>query len=345
MKKILYKRSLEGQLIWIAELKGKAVHISYGQKGGNLMSTVHECKSEYKARVEFYRRVDKKIDREGYTDSPQDKIPEMPMLASQYNGHSLPETVAIQPKLDGIRCIGSNEGLHSRRRTPITSLFFIEQVLKDLPDGIVLDGELYAHGESWETQLSLIKRDEFHPRAFNLVRYHVFDLVDYDMPFLDRYKKLTELFESLPLAHCTLVDTTLVRGFHLSRFKHLKNMEKQGYEGVIIRHPSGLYKANSRSSDLQKLKSVHDEEFQIVDIVSSKTGREEGCAIYVLETDQGRQFRARPADDINRRSTIYKNRRAFIGYWTKVKFFGKSDLGIPRTPRAYGLAKTREELQ
>src|SRR3546814_5944064 len=68
-----------------------------------------------------------------------------PMLAEKYDAF---EPGFAQPKLDGVRCIATKDGLFSRQGKPITSCPHISTALTPLFEpttSLELDGELYNH--------------------------------------------------------------------------------------------------------------------------------------------------------------------------------------------------------
>ena len=101
-----------------------------------------------------------------------------PMLANTYDAaihYNLPDIVAVQPKLDGIRCIASVKGLHSRSNMLITSAPHIKLACNLSPE-TYLDGELYIEGASFDEHLEIINRKTPHKR-WREIKYNVFDIV------------------------------------------------------------------------------------------------------------------------------------------------------------------------
>jgi DNA ligase-1 len=339
---LLYKIGESGMLLWEATISGTSLVIQHGLAHGSPQTSIIEFPTAQEATVEAQRRYNKKRDREGYTaEQPTDK-PAMPMLATSYKEfrHKMPAIVAVQPKMDGIRCVATNSALLTRRNEPITSVPHISEVLKRLPPGIILDGELYSHDKSFQDILSLVKRGTPKNDALNSIIYCVFDIIN-ENPFRTRqleYQYFCDLlgWPIIPIA------TELVKKKDVEAV--LRFRVDQGFEGVMVRDPEGFYEPNKRSYYLQKYKSFSDTEFQIVDIVASARGREEGAAIYVCVTPDGKKFRARPRMSLPQRSMIYRERNSFIGYWTRITYQGLTNSGVPRQPIAEGLEPTRERL-
>ncbi len=70
---------------------------------------------------EYYSRIAYQRDRKGYSVEIPTSRPSLPMLAQEYKKNPEFAQTALQPKLDGIRCIMSNEGLLSRKNRYFTS--------------------------------------------------------------------------------------------------------------------------------------------------------------------------------------------------------------------------------
>lgn len=342
MTTTLYKLTETNLLSWSIAVDGKIVVIEHGQVNGKKQIDKHECGSIALAFEEMERRISLKKDQQGYSYEEPTNIPRLPMLASSFAAHNLASIVRIQPKLDGIRCIGTYNQMQSRRGELINSMPHIQQALSTLPPGIRLDGELYCHGESFQEHLSVIKRDT-PVREHSKFKYHVFDVQLDDEIYETRLEFLKKIFQvhfppHLPMV---LVPTISIKkeDIVVAAYKHYHM-----YEGVILRNPMGLYRYNTRSPDLQKYKFVNTEECKIVDIVASKTGREAGAAIFVC-SHNGTTFKVRPKMSLYIRKGIFENASSFIGRWTRVTFESYSDKGKPLKPRAEGIEWIKEDLQ
>jgi DNA ligase-1 len=95
-----------------------------------------------------------------------------PMLADEW-GHrkdKIEYPVWVQPKLDGVRCIASKDGLYSRQGKPILAAPHILEALTPLfeinPD-LILDGELYNHDlkEDFNKIISLVRKTKPNKRG------------------------------------------------------------------------------------------------------------------------------------------------------------------------------------
>ena len=176
---LLYKTSPSGkELFWSCTIDDERLIIEYGQTTGTPIVNIISCGSFENARQTYATRVNAKMEREGYSLENMVTERTFPMLATTYDAgihYNLPSTVAIQPKLDGIRCIASLKGLHSRSNMLITSAPHIKLACNLSPE-IYLDGELYVEGAKFEEQLEIINRKTPHKR-WSEIKYNVFDIV------------------------------------------------------------------------------------------------------------------------------------------------------------------------
>ena len=141
---------------------------------GNLVKNSTICKpknigksNEKNAReqaiLEMYSRVDKKL-RSGYfttVEEAQNKNVILPMLAKSYedHNHKIVYPCYAQPKLDGMRASVSKNEMLSRKGIGIKTMDHILNELKPVfineTDDNILDGELYAHGLSFQDNMKV----------------------------------------------------------------------------------------------------------------------------------------------------------------------------------------------
>lgn len=195
-----------------------------------------------------------------------------PMLASKYD--SVKHTdfpYYSQPKLDGVRCLISKDGMQSRQGKPIISAPHIMEELfhffELFPD-VVLDGELYNHElkNDFEKLISLVRKTK--PTAEDLeeskriVQYHVYDIVG-PGSFEERIEFVGDTFDDW---HGSIVFVPTRIAEHEGDVQmFLNDYLTQGYEGQMLRVPDSPYESK-RSKFLMKHKEFQDEEFEIVSI-------------------------------------------------------------------------------
>jgi DNA ligase-1 len=126
------------------------------------------------------------------------------------------------------------------------------------------------------------------------------------------------------------VPTTLVRNTGEADELHEQNVSN-GYEGTMYRTPMGPYKIRLRSKDLLKRKDFQTEEYRIVG-AEEADGRDIGTVIWVVETDDGTEFRVRPRGSLEIRRKWWRDRDGYIGKRLTVRFQNLTEGGIPRFP-------------
>ena len=206
-----------------------------------------------------------------------------PMLASKWEDSKDKITYPIfsQPKLDGIRCIVTKDGMFSRNGKPIISAPHIYESLKPLFDetpDLIFDGELYADkfANDFNKIVSLVKKSK--PTAADLkeskknIQYWIYDLPSEDDTFEMRSQALYDLFMEWSYfnAHCINVDTDVCKS-EKEVMKLYERYVEQGFEGQMLR-VNDVYE-NKRSKFLLKHKSFVDEEYTIIDIVEGEGNR------------------------------------------------------------------------
>ena len=322
----------------------------------NETSPLEQCISEVK------RKWTDKKEKEGYTEKEEEEEEDItttstssviyPMLAQKYdskkpkkNGIVFP--CFVQPKLDGLRCIVYKSATGTIVTQSRTGGIFenMEHITGDLMGlfnkypQLVLDGELYTTEIPFENLAGLIKKKKKHVSeedAHNIkqIAYHVYDLISQDMPFSERIVLLhTVLKENAPKK--TQTNVKFVKTYEAKSdaefYEKFQEFIAEGYEGAMLRNTFGLYKQNTRSSDLQKYKEFQEEEFKVIDYAQGE-GRDTGCIIWICETPEGETFNARPRGTMEYRRDLYKTGKKYIGSLLTVIFQGVSLSGVPRFP-------------
>lgn len=200
-----------------------------------------------------------------------------PMLAYDYFKHSKKveewNDIYIQPKLDGYRMIYNSKSGKCTSRQGIEYNILYGQTLNNelckLKD-IILDGELYTDKLDFE-ELAVLKKKKVLKNDLNnlnMVKYHVYDIVDKTKTFRERNDILKQLFKEYDFEMIEYVDTYNIKKTEMLqkelRSYHDKFVEEK-FEGAIIRNGDAEYLENHRSTSLLKYKDFGDAEFEIVD--------------------------------------------------------------------------------
>lgn len=267
-----------------------------------------------------------------------------PMLAYEMSKvGELTYPVFIQPKLDGNRCLAARIGGEIRlwsRGGKWFDLPHIAQALESIliDENVILDGELYVHGETLQTINSWIKKARPEtPR----IQYHVYDTV-LNEAYQARLCHLKSLIDDAN-PHIVLCKTDVVHNEEELMAKHSKWVAA-GYEGSIVRDGHTPYQPR-RSKSLVKVKDFQDAEFTVLSVVPGtprtlQCGTQLQCAIYECCAANGKTFRVTAPGDMHAKHDAFLNAVDAIGKPLTVKFFNLTKDGLPFLPVAIDLRPT-----
>ena len=278
----------------------------------------------------------------------------LPMLAEKFQqrGKAIVFPCFIQPKFDGTRTIGlcgipsGKPCLYSRNRKTYPHLEHIQAVLRKLPSGLILDGEVFTTALTFQEIVGLVKKktllDEDKPKHA-LLEFHVYDIVDTTKTCEERLAILTGLFKGgLPgqpravegfegsgtvLKLCPTEELASKEGLKAKHDEYVA----AGFEGIMLRNKKGPYAVGKRSAELQKYKEMMDDEYKIVGFYEGE-GEEAGCVVWECVTPEGRTFRCRPKGTQEERRVLFKNGASSIGKMLSVTYQELTTDGIPRFP-------------
>lgn len=240
-----------------------------------------------------------------------------------------------QPKLDGLRCIArlrnGNISLFSRTQKEYITVPHIAAELESLlrrHKDIDLDGELYNHKykKDFNQIVSLIRRDELHPK-YTLAQYHIYDIAA-PGAYLSRTKELSTLLTGA--TYCFQVETVPINSYD-ELLQYQTTCIEAGYEGCMYRNLSGEYE-NKRSSNLLKVKTFQDAEFEIVGVVEGKGKLMGKVGKFVCLLPDGRTFGAKPMGNMELIEQYWKDQKECVGKQATVKFQNYTPEGVPRFP-------------
>lgn len=258
---------------------------------------------------------------------PAEALP-LPMLAEKFSERKkhIQYPCAVQPKVDGARMLFDGAKGWTRQGNLVLP-GVIEHLLFDT-GGVILDGELMLpHDEfGFEKTSSAIKR--VSDLSKHLV-YYVYDIADEGETYRERHLRLQQVAKTFP-KQVQLVETRIVNSEAGVMEAHGEFVE-QGHEGAMARNLAGAYRFKDRTNDLQKVKEFQDDEYEIVG-VEEGTAKFEGCAIMVLKTKDGKEFRATPKMSAEEKRALYQRRAEVIGKLGTVVYQNLSPDGIPRFP-------------
>jgi DNA ligase 1 len=354
----IYKKTKTGATQeWTIEVSDNRYRTHSGQVGGQITTnawTVVYGKNTGKANgttdneqalKEAIAKRTKKLES-GYFESIHNIDEQQyfePMLAAKWEDYKDKVTYPIfsQPKLDGIRCIVTKDGMFSRNGKPIISAPHIREslnsVFKKHPT-LILDGELYADkfANDFNSIVSLVKKtkptvDDLKESAKN-IQYWIYDIPSSNKTFNHRGFDLDELFDDYLNEfeqHCVLVPTQICENEDevMELYGEYVN---EGYEGQILRLDAKY--ENKRSKSLLKHKSFIDEEYTIKDICEGEGNRTGTAGYMVFETADGKPFKSNVKGTWEETAEMLKSKKKLIGKQATIKYFNLTPDGIPRFP-------------
>jgi len=354
----IYKKTKTGKVQeWTIEVKGNQYRTISGQTDGEKITNewtdcdiknagrANATTPEEQAIKEAEAKRKKKLES-GYFESIEDinKVQYFePMLAQKYEDHEINYPVYSQPKLDGIRCILTKDGMFSRNGKKIISAPHIRQNLdlffKDYPNAI-LDGELYCDkfANDFNKICSLVKRtkptDKELEESADSIQYWVYDapiigLLNQSDLFYDRYELVSNALTKRKYNSIVVV-TTLKVGKEEELTQAYELYMENGYEGQMVRLNKDY--ENKRSKYLLKRKEFMDEEFKILDVVEGEGNRKGTAGYMTFKNKVGRAFKSNIKGDFDYLAKLLKDKNKIIGKKATIKFFNYTPDEVPRFP-------------
>lgn len=237
-----------------------------------------------------------------------------------------------QPKINGVRAtikydnkvvIKSKEGKEYNVAHINDFLNINNDIFEYKGKQLVLDGELYIHGELLQDIGSAVNKPNLNtPR----IVFVLFDIAIEDTTNLDRWKLIKDHIKPKLDQHlkCPI---QIIKSMAIPNDTAAQNFTdiciSQGYEGAIFRQFSGMYAFGKRPQDMTKLKRCISAEFKIVDIVPQKVDPMKGN--FTCITKEGVRFDVTPKGDESFKAHLLRERSRYIGMnltcdfyeWTK----------------------------
>ena len=157
--------------------------------------------------------------------------------------------------MDGVRAYWNGEKLLSRHGKELN---VPEWMVKSLPNGVKLDGELWMGRGTFDKLKAALKssldNDEVGNLWKNEIKYVVFDLVDSEMLYEERMEELRRM--KLP-SFASVVEVEECRGNdHLN--DRLQSIVRNDGEGIVLTKPHSQYVGERTRSRLKvKVRSFH----------------------------------------------------------------------------------------
>jgi ATP-dependent DNA ligase len=307
---------------------------------GKNIGRSNETSAKEQCEAEAVSLRKKQIERKGYSVEIPENKPVLPMLAKEYQSERerLNFPCMVQPKLDGCRVLAhinssgvkliSRHGKEFFGLSHITDELTKNDIYKKYGDTI-LDGELFSKELTFQQITSLVKKTVNMTPESTCIQMWVYDTIS-SKPYHERYTDLSYIISGMK--NVVQTPTFIIKSEKEIDYYH-KKFTGENFEGTMIRNINGLYKTNSRSSDLLKYKDFIDEEFEVVSYKTGK-GKYSNVPTFILKTKNGYPFEAVPIGTQDDRENYLKNADKYIGTLSKVKFFEYTDGAnpVPRFP-------------
>jgi DNA ligase-1 len=357
MKITLYKQDKKGRVQqWSVEVEesrhrtieglidGKFTTSEWTQCVGKNIGKKHETSPEQQAILEAESKAKKKREK-GFYDNIEDAGKGTnflePMLAHKFNDYGddlvANHEVHSQPKLDGIRCIATREGIFTRNGKEIVATphlwLSIYMILDENPEVEALDGELYNHQlkHDFNKITSLVKKLNVTPEdlaeSATLIQYHVYDMVHPAKTFAERIETL-EKYGNYPFVH-------VVQTLKITDRAHLDEVYawylEDGYEGQMVRKSNSIYE-KVRTKSLLKRKEFQDEDCEVIDIIEGQGNRSGMAGNVRCIHPNGNTFDANIKGGFEFYKKILIEKELHIGKKATIRYQNLTPDGNPRFP-------------
>lgn len=355
----LYSRTNTGATqSWVIEVLDGSYRTHHGQVGGSIQTTewtICQPKNEGKANATsgadqalkeawaLHKKKKKSGCYENIADIDQVKFIE-PMLAKKHDDYAAKYVYPVysSTKLDGTRLVAQACGLFSRNGTRYVSVPHISDALQatfeKYPE-LILDGEVYCDkfANDFNAICSLVKKTKPTPEDLRAsaesIQYWIYDCVDTEKKFTDRYKIIKQIVEEVNSPHIKLVESTEVHIPHHLNELYEQYLE-QGYEGQMIRINEKY--ENKRSKYLLKRKEFQDAEFPIIGYVEGLGNKSGMMGALVCQSPNG-VFNSNIKGTREYLTELWHTRDELIGQLATVQYFNLTPItenggGLPRFP-------------
>ena len=352
--------SSKNMRVWHMEQDGDKYRVHSGVEGGKIVISgwkigepknigkANETTGETQTTSEIEAKYKFQLYQSGYYETREEALKAKPaffkvMTAHKWNDRKdkVEFPVYSQPKLDGIRCVATINGLQSRGGKELVGTPHIHEeldvIFEKYPD-IVIDGELYNHKfkDNFNEIQSIITKktpnEEDLRISFDFAEFHVYDIAG-SGTFEERFIMQNDVLDMLRPIDCI----EIVRTDFAKNSEELDNYYGEylsdGYEGQMVRINEYEYK-KSRSNGLLKRKEFEDAEFTIVSIEEGK-GNWKGKAkkVYIKLEDgsiQGAGLRG----SFDFTQMLLQERDEYVGGTVTIRYQNRTPDGKLRFPIA-----------
>ena len=212
----------------------------------------------------------------------------------------------------------------------ISSVPHINAALEKLNLNMELDGELYSHGDSFETINGIASRTLNLHEDYHNLHYHVFDTIS-DNNQLERLLQLKQIknFNS----YLEIVPIELAYTFQ-DIMRIYERFLSQDYEGIIVRHRLAAY-VRKRSRFVLKFKPKKSDIYKVVgasQMLDKNNNPKPLLGALTCTSDEGTIFSVGSGMSEVFRREIWKDPSTLIGKFCKISYQHLTSKGSPRFP-------------
>ena len=253
------------------------------------------------------------------------------MLARPYKG-VLPDSYAVEPKIDGVRVIvevcreSMAVSMKTRNGNPLPSIDHLGAWFADTASrhGVFTFDCEAVSGADFYDSVGDIRSSEPATDA----RLWLLDVPDDIGSYFERRKLMSGFTYSDKIQ--------LVESFMgITPNDAFRRFVSQGFEGAMVKDTEAPYTQGKRSTAWLKVKAVDAEDCPVVSVHEGE-GRLAGTMGHVVVENNGRLVRVGGGFTDEQRATIWANRDTVIGSWLEVTFQSKTPDGSMRHPRIRG---------
>lgn len=274
------------------------------------------------------------------------------MLAEKFNPKKTVDyPYYSQPKLDGVRCLVSEDVMQTRNGKKFCSSPHIREALEgffeEFPE-YILDGELYNHElkNDFEKIISLARKTKPKPEdiqeSASLVEYHVYDVITPDpMTYKERMNFLKENVLGR-FAKVVVVPTLIVNSLEETE-EQLGAYLEDGYEGQMLRKSEVPYE-HRRSTSLLKHKLFEDDEYEIVEIIEGQGNWANYAKSIMIRLPDGSTQKSGMRGNFKNGKEILDNKDSYIGTHVTVRYQNKTSDNKLRFPVVVAFWKGKRDV-
>lgn len=355
----IYKKDTSGKTrTWTIEVEDNKYRVTSGTKGGKEVTakwTVCKGKNPGKANAttdeeqalkEAHAKRKLKLEDEYFESEEQIDSSNFkkPMRANEYKEviklHPLEFPVYCQPKLDGMRCKVTKDGMFSRNGNPIVGAPHIRKALQGVFDKyptFEFDGELYNHAlhDNFDALISMLRKGK--PSAEDLeksskeVYYWMYDCChEPDAIFSDRLQAI-ENVASLTEGTCLVLTPTDICNEQAGVDFYYGVYLESNFEGQMIRRNTPY--EFKRTNALLKRKEWITEEFEILDVIEGDGNRSGMAGKVLMQMTTGLTFESNiKGDQKTYCQELLNNKQKYIKKMATVRYQNLTPKGRPRFP-------------